>query len=258
MKTVRICLFHSGSERGTRYMWNNDFFLLCSHIARIYYEDLERGLKLVNKLTSDHINLTSYSVMRVNLAAQVLRETVDNVLNDFGPEEAGGTGKFCLMMDKYFDCLNVRNIKQHITKRKPFLKPYESIDDARYIWLDEFLNYFKLWKNSIEERNDANYSDNAKSKIFISWQSYEGLQITIFSLKEVCKFLLQQGIPHILSERFCQDDLENYFGKQRTIGRRCDIQLFVILAIMTVQSSHSFQCNQLLEIFKDQMEGLTE
>ena len=83
MKTVRNCLFHSGSGRGTRYMWNNGFFLLWSHIARIYYEDLESGLKLVNKLTSDHKNLTSYSVMGVNLAAQVLRETVGNVLNNF-------------------------------------------------------------------------------------------------------------------------------------------------------------------------------
>ena len=46
--------------------------------------------------------------MRVNLAAQVLRETVGNVLNNFGPEEAAGTGKFCLMMDKFFDCLNVK------------------------------------------------------------------------------------------------------------------------------------------------------
>ena len=121
--------------------------------------------------------------MRVNLAAQVLRETVGNVLNNFGPEEAAGTGKFCLMMDKFFDCLNVRNTKEHITKRKPFLKPYESIDDVRFVWLDEFLNYFEVWKDSIEERNDANYSDNAKSKMFVSWQSYEGLQITVFSFK---------------------------------------------------------------------------
>ena len=120
MKTVRNCLFHSGSGRGTRYIWNNGFFLLWSHIARIYYDDLESGLKLVNKLTSDHINFTSCSVMRVNLAAQVLIETVGNVLNNFGPEEAAGTGKFCLMMDKFFDCLIVRNIKEHITKRKSY------------------------------------------------------------------------------------------------------------------------------------------
>ena len=84
------------------------------------YEDLESGLKLVNKLTSDHINLTSYSVMRVNLAAQVLSETVDNVLNNFGPEEAEGTRQFSIMMDTFFDCLNVPNTKKHIIKQKPF------------------------------------------------------------------------------------------------------------------------------------------
>ena len=66
------------------------------------------------------------------------------------------------MMDKFFDCLYVRNTKEHITKRKPFLKPYESIDSVRFVWLDEFLNHFKLRKDSTEERNDANYSDNAK------------------------------------------------------------------------------------------------
>ena len=83
------------------------FFLFWSHIARLYYEDLESGLKLVNKLISDHINLTSYSVMRVNLAAQVLSSTVSNVLNSFGPEEAEETGQYCIMMDKFVNCLNV-------------------------------------------------------------------------------------------------------------------------------------------------------
>ena len=50
------------------------------------------------------------------LAAQVLSQTIGNVLNNFGPEGAAGTGKKFLMMDKFFDCLNVRNTKEHITK----------------------------------------------------------------------------------------------------------------------------------------------
>ena len=54
---------------------------------------------MLNRLTSDHINLTPYSVMRVGLAAQVLSETVGSVLNQFGPPEAAGTAKFCL-----FEC----------------------------------------------------------------------------------------------------------------------------------------------------------
>ena len=54
--------------------------------------------------------------MRVNLKAQILNEKFGNVLNSFGPEEAAGTRKFCLMMGEFFDCLYVRNTKEHITK----------------------------------------------------------------------------------------------------------------------------------------------
>ena len=61
-----------------------------------------------------------------------------------------------------------------------------------------------------------------KVQTFISWQSYEGLQITVLSFKEICKFLLEHGVPYILSERFSQDDVENYFGRQRSIVRWCD------------------------------------
>ena len=38
--------------------------------------------------------------------------------------------------------------------------------------------------------------------------------------------MLQQGIPYILSERFCLDDLESDFGKQRVIRRKCDNPTF--------------------------------
>ena len=58
--------------------------------------------------------------------------------------------------------------------------------------------------------------------MFISWQTYEGFQTSVLSFKEVCRFLLQNGVPYVLSNRFCQDDLENYFSRQRTIGSRRD------------------------------------
>ena len=56
--------------------------------------------------------------------------------------------------------------------------------------------------------------------MFISWQTYEGLQITVHSFKEVCKYLLHNGVKFILSERFYQDDLDKYFGRQQAIGSR--------------------------------------
>ena len=83
--------------------------------------------------------------MRVRLAAQVFSDTVRNVLNEFGPPEAAGTAQFCLMTGKCFDCLNVSNRKEWQVKQKDFLKPYESVDDVRFEWIDSFLFYFVQW-----------------------------------------------------------------------------------------------------------------
>ena len=107
IKTSRDCLANSGSGRCTRFMWNSGMFKLWSHISQFYYRDMECGLKMLTKLTNDHMNLTPYSVMRGRLGVQVLIQTVCTCLNNFGPPEAAGAAKFCIMVDKFFDCLNV-------------------------------------------------------------------------------------------------------------------------------------------------------
>ena len=58
--------------------------------------------------------------------------------------------------------------------------------------------------------------------MFLSWKTYERFQITTYSVIEATKFLLQEGMEYVLTERFCQDPIEEYFGSQRKIGRRCD------------------------------------
>ena len=58
--------------------------------------------------------------------------------------------------------------------------------------------------------------------MFISWQNYEQLQITVLSFRKICKFLLEHGVPQILSDKFYQDDVENYFNRECAIGQRYD------------------------------------
>ena len=58
--------------------------------------------------------------------------------------------------------------------------------------------------------------------MFISLQTYEGLHITVNSLIEVTKFLLTSGMSFLLTERFTQDVLEEYFGRHCGLGRRND------------------------------------
>ena len=64
------------------------------------------GLRLLPKLKYEHLKLTSFSKMRVDLAAQVLSESVSKALSLRGGDAAAGTANFLLMMDRFFDTTN--------------------------------------------------------------------------------------------------------------------------------------------------------
>ena len=58
--------------------------------------------------------------------------------------------------------------------------------------------------------------------MFLSLQTYEGLKIAVYSHIDAIRFLLSKGFKFVLSERFMQDVLDDYFGYQRDKGRRSD------------------------------------
>ena len=74
---------------------------------------------------------------------------------------------------------------------------------------------------SIEQR-PGNFSKNGKGKMVISQQTYEGFEITVNSIFVAVQFSLQHEVSYVLTECFCQDPLENYFGHQRSLGVRKD------------------------------------
>jgi len=222
LKTGRNNLSHSSFNKSSRLMWNDGQYIIWGHVSDLMTEDMECGLKLCPKVSMEHINLTPFSRMNVRYAAQILSASVATALSEFGPPEAKGTAEYCLMFDKFFDCMNVRNSVEVISKKKPFLAPYTSVDDERFSWLiNNFLQYFSRWKQSIENR-PGQFTPLDKSKMFISWQTHEALQITCFSIIDLIKFLLNNNVQYVFTERFCQDPLENYFGRQRSMGRRSD------------------------------------
>ena len=180
------------------------------------------GLKLAPKLSQEHVRLTPFSVMNVKLATQILSESVSKLLQEYYPADTHGTADLCLFMDRFFDCLNVRNQSEGLKKRKPFLQPYTNVDDPRFDWLkNSFLKYLSDWRSSTLNR-PGNFTQNARERMFLSWQTYEGLRITVYSVIEATKFLLLQGMPFVLTEKFNQDVVEEYFGRHRSLGRRND------------------------------------
>jgi hypothetical protein len=91
--------------------------MLWDHIAQLYFSDLDCGLHQLPKLTADHINLKSFSKMKVSFAVQVLSNAVSEALQRHYPSgEADETAKFWKMMNSFFDSANVRSTKN----------PYES------------------------------------------------------------------------------------------------------------------------------------
>ena len=222
MKTARNCLYSSGSGSCSRYMWNDGKYVLFRHIADLFYSDQEFSLHTLPKLTLDHIILTSYSKMKVKLATQVLSKSVAISLQESGDDEVLATAEFCTMMNDFFDCTNVRSTTEHVRKRNHFIKPYSSTDDERFSWLlDVFLKYLGDWKQSTLDR-PGDFSSEARGKMFLSAQTYECLKICTHSLVEAVQFLLGKGFQYVLSERFMQDVLEDYFGHQRSKGGRSD------------------------------------
>ena len=222
MKTARNCLYNSGSGSHSRLMWNDGQYLVFRHIADLFYGDQEFALHTLPKLTLDHIVLTSYSKMKVNLAVQVLSKSVSLALRESGKQDVAGTAEFCEMMNGFFDCTNVRSLTEHTRRKNPFIRPYESLDDERLTWLkDVFLAYLQRWKQSTLTC-EGNYTADARQRMLLSGQTYEGFVISVHSHVDVIKFLLSEGFKYVLTERFMQDVLEDYFGHQREKGRRSD------------------------------------
>ena len=58
--------------------------------------------------------------------------------------------------------------------------------------------------------------------MFISKQTIEGLKITVYSVIECVKFLLQSGMKYVLTEKITQDHLELCFGLQWACGASND------------------------------------
>ena len=79
-------------------MWNNEKYLLRKHI-KIHHEDLDNGLKVLPKISNEHVNLTSYSVLTVKYAVKVLSKTIFTALSQYGYPDTLETTRFCYIIN---------------------------------------------------------------------------------------------------------------------------------------------------------------
>lgn len=132
----------------------------------------------------------------VTLTTQVLSESVHKALVATGGEAAQGTAHFVIMMDRFFDCLNVNSFTAGKHKRKPFQNPYRSgldfrlkVFDCMHVsrqlfdgdielqWLeDDFIGYLDAWEESVQALHG--FTKTQKNKMLLSPETRLGLRTT--------------------------------------------------------------------------------
>ena len=118
--------------------------------------------------------------MNVKLAARVFSLSISKVLSTYGPPDAAGTADICLLLDTFFDIMNVENVIAHQSERKPDLVPFNPINDQRFSWPQNvFLQYFKGW---LHLGGRVTLPSKIGKKMFISWQTNVGLNLTVNSI----------------------------------------------------------------------------
>ena len=61
--------------------------------------------------------------------------------------------KFVRLMNKWFDVVNVKHIREGQNSRNPDLMPFTDINDLRITWLEtKFLRHFNDWNVAVEKK----------------------------------------------------------------------------------------------------------
>ncbi|XP_071499561.1 uncharacterized protein [Diadema antillarum] len=225
LKTSRNNLENSGFNRQSRNLQIGEKHIRWTHLIQLYEWDSSSDLRLLPRLTPEHLYLNPSLRMRVKLATQVLSQSVANAFKlmsqKTGDTSTDGTRQYVEMFNKFFDCLNVSTVSEGQRKRNPNMMPYRSVNDSRFEWLtDVFLRYIKDWEQGIADT--PNLSALERERRCISKETREGLRITVASFVACTKELLQEGVEYVLSEKFSQDPIEEYFSKQRRAGGSSD------------------------------------
>ena len=87
--------------------------------------------RICPSLSIRNIELTPFSRMNVTLAAQIVGNRVGNVLQHLYGDQYGRTAEFILLMNRWFDMMNVKALGESKQKVNNALAAYVDINDAR-------------------------------------------------------------------------------------------------------------------------------
>ena len=179
------------------------------YIKDIYNIKRRLSLQLKDKLTTKHIELSSFSKMRVNLATQVLSMSVASnirtvvILSKLLPEDSLKTADFCEYFNNLFDIFNSKS-NDHYVYKNPLNQNSKSMDFLRLA--NEMLNEFK-----------CAYNGNDNLPCILGWIANVKALISL-SQDLVDKY----AIYELNTGNINQDYVENFFSRMRSGGGNRD------------------------------------
>ena len=98
----------------------------------------------------------------------------------------------------FFDIMNTQHYQSLEFEWKPTLAPLRSVNDPRFSWIcNVFFKSFQYWLISVQKRQ-GNFTKDAGQKMFISWQTYEGLffdiRLSMYWQSAFVKILSKTGL----------------------------------------------------------------
>ncbi|KAG5261663.1 hypothetical protein AALO_G00286940 [Alosa alosa] len=140
VKSIRNNLYkHDLQTQGKNVCWN--------HITKFYELDKLHPIRMAPKLTERHIHLPAFSKMRVSLATQVFSHTVSAGISAMVtlqrlPAEAKHTADFVAKVNRLFDVLNSRSVKDS----NPWRRPLGAGNQEKENFLGECINWVAGWQ----------------------------------------------------------------------------------------------------------------
>jgi hypothetical protein len=205
------------------------------HIEQLYDVDCKNVLRFVPKLTKGHIELNNFKKMNVKLATQVLSHSVASgircyiKLKQMAPE-AEATADFVEKINRLFDIMNSNSFHAKNKWQKPLSsKTLEQFHELRSAvpWIEE-------WK----------FKSRRKNILKVNLPFKQGLLMSITALLGVCSDLINvHGFKYVMTSRFNQDVVENWFSCVRGKGRNNDSRT----TLEYESASKSITVNWLLE-----------
>jgi len=189
------------------------------YLRQMFEEEQKSTLRLAPKLTKLHFNIQPFRKMNVRLAAQVLSRSSAVAIRTyvhFGRLEPSAlpTADFVENVNQLFDVLN----SMCVSAKNKWKKPLSSKSVDLFTYLDECVAWIGRWRfvNPV----------TGATKLTLPCQI--GLQQTIIGVQCAAKELIQKhGFKYVLTSRFNQDAIENFFAAVRSKGINNDTRTVV-------------------------------